>query len=148
MIHLLRVTAFNLPRSTRLSGATLIVLVGVVHLWVFTHSTAPGYVIGLFLAASVGSFLAVAGLLAGFRGVSWKLGAAISGLCFVGYVVSRAIGLPSFSAAVGAWHSPLGTVGLVLEALLLALYVSLLVGWNVDAPGQRDWDTYFSLTRR
>jgi ABC-type phosphate transport system permease subunit len=144
VVHLLKVTAFNLPRATRLLGVLLALLVGMVHLWVATHAPMPVYVSGLLIAAAVGSVLAAVGLVVGFRSGSWRLAVAVSGLCIGGYIVSRTIGFPGFSAAVGAWHYPLGTLALMLEAVLLAVYISLLVGWNVDSPGQRDWDTYFS----
>lgn len=144
MIHLLRVTAFNLPRLTRLVGVVLALLLGVVHLWVLTHTTAPAYLNGLFAAASAGSFLAAVALGLGLRGVGWPLGVTVSGGGFAAYVVSRAVGFPRFAEATGAWHNALGTSALILEVLMGAIYVSLLAGWNVDTPGQRDWDTYFS----
>lgn len=148
VVHLLKVTAFNLPRLTRLSGVVTALLIGVINLWVATHSTAPSYVNGLLIAAAVGSWLAAAGLVAGFRSAGWRLAVTISGLCCVAYIVSRTLGFPGFAAAVGAWHNPVGTLALLLEALLLAVYVSLRLGWNVDVSGQRDWDTYFSGSER
>jgi hypothetical protein len=148
MVHLLKVTAFNLPRSTRLAGVVTALLVGVINLWAAIHSTAPSYVNGLLIAAAVGSLLAAVGLVAGFRRAGWRLAVTVSGLCCVAYLVSRTLGFPGFSAAVGAWHNPVGTLSLLLEVLLLAVYISLRLGWNVDAPGQRDWNTYFSGSER
>jgi hypothetical protein len=148
VIHLLKVIAFNLPRLTRLVGVMTALLVGVVNLWVAAHSSAPSYVNGLLIAAAVGSVLAAAGLVVGFRRAGWGLAVTVSGLCCVAYIVSRTLGLPGFPAAVGAWHDPVGTLSLLLEVLLLAVYVSLRLGYNVDAPGQRDWDTYFSSSQR
>lgn len=149
MIHLLKVTVFNLPRLTRSTGAVTAFLLGLINAWVATHSTAPNYVNGLLAAAAVGSWLAMACFVAGVRSVGvlsvgWGLAATASGLCGIGYIVSRTLGLPGFSAAVGAWHDPLGTLSLVLEVLLLAVCGSLRLGWNVDTAGQRDWTTYFS----
>lgn len=144
MIHLLRVTAFNLPRLTRLAGVVAAVLVGVIHAWVAGSSTAPGYVTGLLVAAAVGSLSAAGALLAGARRAGWGLAVAVSGWCGAAYLISRTVGLPGFSVAVGAWHDPVGTLALVGELVLVAVYVSLRVGTNVDGPGERDWDTYFS----
>lgn len=148
MIHLLKVTAFNMPRLTRLSGVALALLVGLAHLWALTHSEAPGYVRALFVVAVTGALLAALGIVAGLRSLGWHVAVTTSGLGLLAYVLSRAVGLPGFAAAVGAWHNPLGTVTATLELLLLVLYVSLLVGWNVDTVGARDWDTYFSHPRR
>jgi hypothetical protein len=144
VIHLLKVTAFNLPRLTRLVGVVVALLVGVVYWWVAAHSVAPRYVTGLLIVAAVGSLVAATALVVGFRRVGWGLAVTVSGLGGVAYIVSRTLGFPGFSAAVGAWHDPVGTLSLLLEVLLLAVYISLRLGWNVDAPGQRDWDTYFS----
>jgi ABC-type proline/glycine betaine transport system permease subunit len=144
----LKVTAFNLPRLTRLSGVVTALFLGVINVWVATHSTAPSYVNYLLIAAAVGLLLAAVGLVAGFRSAGWRLAVTISSLCCVSYIVSRTLGFPGFPAAVGAWHDAMGTLALLLEVLLLAVYVSLRVGWNVDVPGQRDWDTYFSGPER
>ena len=144
MIQLLKVTAFNLPRTTRLTGASLALLIGVVHLWVYLHTAAPGYLEGLFLTAAAGSVAAAAGILAGSRSMGWWLGVATGVLGFAGYIASRALGFPGFAEAIGAWHNALGTTALALESSLLALYGSLLHGCNVDSPAKRDWDTYFS----
>jgi hypothetical protein len=148
MIHLLKVTALNLPRLTRGAGVMLALVIGLVHVWVATHAAMPSYVSGLLLAAGAAAFLAGLGLLTGFRSAGWRLAVVVSGGCFVAYLVSRTVGMPGFAAAIGAWHTPLGTLALTLEALLAALYLSLRLGWNVDAPGERDWETYFSYPRQ
>ncbi|MGH3434886.1 MAG: hypothetical protein ACRDRN_00295, partial [Sciscionella sp.] len=108
------------------------------------HPGVPGYASALLIAAAAGSFLAAIGLAVGIRAPGWRLAVTVSALCTAAYLVSRTAGLPGFRETVGDWHNPLGTLGLLIEALLAAIYISLRVGWNVDAPEQRDWDTYFS----
>lgn len=144
MLHLLRVTALNLPGLTRAAGIVSVSLLGVINVWAAWQPATPGYVAGLLGVGAVGSFVAALGLVVGRRAAGWLLAVATSLLCLIAYLLSRAIGLPGFGAAVGAWHHPVGTVSLLLEAFVVGLYVSLRVGWNVDARGQRDWDTYFS----
>lgn len=144
MIHLLRVTAFNLPRLTRLCGVLLALLLGVIHVWLVTQSAAPSYLDGLFLAAAAGGFVAAVALLAGIRALGWGSAITVSGLCLVGYLVSRTAGLPGFVSGTGAWHDALGTVSMLIDMAVLALYLSIRIGWNVDVAGARDWDTYFS----
>lgn len=139
MIYLLKVTAFNMPRLVRVAGLSLMLLVGLTYLWVFVHSPAPGYLRGSFLAAFFGSFVAAVGVFWGSRAVGWWPGAAICGLGFGAYIISRTLGLPGFPKAVGAWHDPTGTIALICEGLFLVLYASVAVGMNVAAPEERDW---------
>lgn len=144
MIHLLRVTAFNLPRLTRSSGAVLALLLCAIYAWLFADLHAPVYVKGLFLAASVAAFAAAGSLACGFRKLGWGIASAVAVLGVLGYVVSRTAGLPGFASAVGAWQEPLGTVALLLDVAVVAVYASVLLGVNVDTVGARDWDTYYS----
>lgn len=144
MIHLLRVTAFNLPRLTRLTGVVTALLISAIHAWLFISSSGPVYLTILFLLACAGGLVAAAALFTGFRGFGWRLAILVAGLCLIGYLVSRSAGLPGFATGVGAWHNALGTVSMLIEAVLLAVYASIRAGWNVDVAGARDWNTYFS----
>lgn len=145
MFHLLTVTALNLPRATRGAGVLLALGLAAIHAAVAAQTAAPAYVAGLLLVACAGAAGAGLALLAGLRRVGWSLALAVAGACFVGYLASRAMSWPGFAATT--WHIPLGTLALTLEVALGALYLSLLVGTNVDVVGARDWQTYFSRPR-
>ncbi len=139
MFHLLKVTAVNLPRTTRAAGVVLVLALGLIYGWVATHAAMPGYLAGLLLVACAGAAIAGFALLAGSRRVGWPLASAVAGACFVAYLAGRAV--------TGAWHSPLGTLALFLEAGVIALSASLLLGRSVDEVGARDWETYYSHPR-
>jgi hypothetical protein len=138
LISFYRYVYFNGPRMIQLSGIGLLMLIGLIHLYELPgHYAAARYLGVAFAALFVGVLLSVYGILLGRRW-GWTLGAVISGFAFVGYVVSRAIGLPGFEEAVGSWR-PLGTITLGLEAMYIGLWFSIVTGMNVAAPDRRDW---------
>jgi hypothetical protein len=147
VFHLLRVMALNVPRCTRAAGALLAVALGVIYGWVATHAAVPGYVAGLLLLACAGAAAAGLALAVGLRRFGWPLAAGVAGGCFVAYLASRLVTWPGFAAAAGAWHSPVGTLALLLEVGVGGLYVSLRGGWSIDQVGARDWETYYSRPR-
>ncbi len=69
----------------------------------------------------------------------WMLGAVISGVAFVAYIVSRTWGLPGFGHAIAHWDAPAGTVSLAFGAMFIFLYLSILTRTNVATPETRDW---------
>jgi hypothetical protein len=144
VIHLLRVTAFNLPRLTRFSTIVLALGLCAIEAWEFTHSAAPAYLAALFLVAAVAALVAAGSMAAGLRKAAWTSTVGLAVLSLVGYIVSRTVGLPGFESDLGQWHSELGTLSMFLEVGLVAIYASVALGWNIDVVGARDWDTYFS----
>ena len=114
--------------SERLVGAgiSVIVFVGLIHL-----IDAPGdlqeapYQGMLFLANFFGALLAAIGIYRGNRW-GWSLGVLVAGGAFVGYVVSRTIGLPGLPVEE-EWLEPLGLLSLIVEALFVGLSLTIFV---------------------
>jgi hypothetical protein len=61
------------------------------------------------------------------RQLGWAAGALLGAGPFLGYVVSRTIGMPGDARDVGNWGHWVGTVSLLVEAALVALSVSMLL---------------------
>ncbi len=140
MIYFLKVTAFNLPRATRLAGILLILLVGLIHLYKFPeHFEAAAYVGVLFLTNFAAAIISALGIYFGAKNWGWLLGAYVAGGAFASYLVTRAVGLPGFEEAVGKWGETWGTFSLVVEGLFVALYLSVATGMAVASPDRRDW---------
>ncbi len=55
------------------------------------------------------------------RTFGWLLGMGTTALPFIGYVLTRSVGLPGDSGDVGNWGYTLGTVSLVVEALFVVI---------------------------
>jgi hypothetical protein len=111
----------------KLIAILLIVAVALIHL----DFAAPLlrfvlYIGVLFIANFVGSLVSAVGIYWDWLG-GWVLGVLVAGGSFVGYVVSRLVGLPGFEMAVGAWLNPLGILSLVAEALFVALFVLAVI---------------------
>jgi hypothetical protein len=60
--------------------------------------------------------------------LAWPAAALLAGSAIVGYVWSRAIGLPGIEDHIGHWLDPLGTAAVVFEATLLGLSLPRLRG--------------------
>jgi uncharacterized membrane protein YfcA len=112
--------------SDRLVGAgiSVIVFVGLIHL-----IDAPGdlqeapYQGMLFLANVFGAVTAAIGIYRG-HGWGWSLGVLVAGGAFVGYVVSRTVGLPGLPVEE-EWLEPLGLLSVLVEALFVGLYLTI-----------------------
>jgi hypothetical protein len=104
---------------------SLIALEGLIHLLdapgSFEDATYKGL---LFMAIVIGAAVASVGMYWGYRS-GWSLGALIAASAFVGYVISRTIGLPGLP--VEEWFEPLGILSLLVEGLFVSLYLALLV---------------------
>ncbi|MBV9300602.1 MAG: hypothetical protein JOY53_00675 [Acidobacteriaceae bacterium] len=102
-------------------GILLIALEGLIHLLdapgSFDDATYKGL---LFMAIVLGAAVASIGIYQGRRW-GWSLGALIAGSAFLGYVISRTIGLPGLP--VDEWLEPLGILSLLVESLFLGLYL-------------------------
>lgn len=105
------------------AGISLIAVVGLIHLIeapeYFEEATYLGL---LFLANFAGSLAAAIGVYRG-RGWGWGLGVLVAGGAFVGYVISRTIGLPGMP--VGEWLEPLGVLSLLAEGLFIGLCLAV-----------------------
>lgn len=106
----------------RWAGATLIFLIGGAHLLIVgEHFLAATYLGVLFLANFFGSAVAAFALYWSPNRWGWLLGGLISAGAFVGFIVSRAVGLPGFEEEAGKWLSISGLLCLLMEAGFLTL---------------------------
>jgi hypothetical protein len=114
--------------SGRLVGAgiSLIIVVGLIHLIGAPEDLEEAPYQGLlFLANFFGAILAAIGIYRG-RTWGWGLGALVSVGAFVGYVISRTIGLPGLPVEE-EWLEPLGLLSMVVEALFVGLFLTVFV---------------------
>ena len=114
--------------SERLVGAgiSLIVIVGLIHLINSPGDLEEGSYTGLlYLANFFGALTAAIGIYRG-RSWGWGLGALVSVGAFVGYVISRTIGLPGLPVEE-EWLEPLGLLSLLVEALFVGLCLTVFV---------------------
>ncbi len=131
---------FNQPRLVTFVGISLILMVGFIHAYVLPEHFETAPYLGIsFVVLFVGSLVSAFQILRGSRTLGWALGAAISGIALVAYIISRLFGLPGFEEAQGNWAEPIGTVAMIFEALLIFGYLSIITGMNVAWPEKRDW---------
>jgi hypothetical protein len=141
LISFYRHIYLNLPRITRLAGVALVLVVGLIHLVEAPeHFAAVAYLGTLFAVNFVLALASAVGIWRGSKSWGWLLGAGISAVSILAYLWSRALGLPGFPEGVGAWNTPVGSVSVIVEALFLGLYISVVTGMNVAYPDERHWD--------
>ena len=140
LVSFYRYIYINQPRLTRLAGIGLVLAAGVVHLVeVPSHYGISPY-LGVLLAANFAvTLVAALGIWRGTKGWGWTLGAVISALSLLAYLVSRLFGLPSAPQLAGEWTSALGSLAMIFETMFLAGWFSVLTGLAVAAPDERDW---------
>ncbi len=140
LVSFYRYVYFNQPRLIAATGISLILLVGLIHLLKSPeHFEAAIYVGILFLANFVGSLVAAVGIFRGARGWGWLLGTFICCVALVAYIVSRTLGLPDLGEYLGAWGEPVGSFSVLIEALFIGLYLSIVTGLNIAYPDKREW---------
>ncbi len=106
----------------RWAGATLIFLIGGAHVLIAgEHFLAATYLGILFLANFAGAVGAAFALYWSPNRWGWILGDAVAGGAFVGFIASRAIGLPGFEEEVGRWFSIAGLLCLMMEGAFVSL---------------------------
>jgi hypothetical protein len=107
-------------------GISLIVVIGLIHLIDAPEDLEEGSYLGfLFLANFLGALVASVGI---YRGNwwGWVLGLLVAGGAFAGYVISRTAGLPGLGVEE-EWLEPLGVLSLVVEALFVGVFLTILV---------------------
>ena len=106
----------------RWAGAALIFLIGGAHVLISgEHFLAAPYLGTLFLLNFAGSIAAAFGLYWSPNRWGWLLGDVIAGGAFVGFIASRAVGLPGFEEEVGKWFSIAGLLCLLMEGAFISL---------------------------
>src|SRR5215211_1570176 len=115
------------------AGTSLIAVVGLIHLLEAPEELEEVTYLGLlFLANFGGAVVAAIGIYRNYRW-GWSLVALVAGGAFVGYVVSRTIGLPGMP--VEEWLEPLGVLSLLVEGLFIGLYLTISVRPTKEARG-------------
>ena len=108
--------------SLRIAAVVAIVATGLIHLWTAPDSFGDATYKGvLFVANGVGALVAAVGVYRD-RDWGWRLGALVAGGAFLGYMLSRTVGLPGLPAEPDAWLEPLGVASLVAEAVFLIAF--------------------------
>ena len=111
------------PGKLAWAGASLIAAVGLIHLLEAPEELEEATYLGLlFLANFGGAVVAAIGIYRGHRW-GWGLGALLAGGAFVGYVISRTLGLPGMP--VEEWLEPLGVISMLIEVLFVGLGLAI-----------------------
>jgi hypothetical protein len=109
--------------SLRIVAVVAIVATGLIHLATARDSFGEATYKGLlFVANGFGALVAAIGVYRDRAYWGWLLGALVAGGAFLGYVLSRTVGLPGLPAEPDAWFEPLGVASLVAEAVFLIVF--------------------------
>ena len=108
----------------RIEGAAmvLILVIGLIHLidapGSFSDATYKGI---LFLMVFLGGIVAAVGIYRQSWSYGWILGLIIAVCTFIGYVISRTVGLPQIPPDV--WLEEIGILSLVVEATFVGVFI-------------------------
>ena len=120
------------PRPLMLTGVALILLVGLIHLVDAPDSMSESMMKGLsFYANFVGAIVAAFGIFL-HRTWGWALGILVAAGAFVGYIVSRTVGI--FGLPPDVWMEPIGIASLVVEAFFILVALRALTGRRQGSP--------------
>jgi hypothetical protein len=119
-------------RPWMLAGVVLILLVGLIHFIDAPDSMTESTTKGLFFYANfVGAIVAAVGIFL-YRRWGWALGTVVAAGAFIGYVVSRTVGI--FGLPPDVWMEPLGIASLVVEALFIVVALRAFTGSRQESP--------------
>ncbi|MFN8440396.1 MAG: hypothetical protein U0175_06505 [Caldilineaceae bacterium] len=108
-------------------GILLLVVTSLVHFIdapdSFDEATYKGI---LFLLNGVGALIAAYGIFRGSRSWGWTLGLLVAAGAFIGYAMSRTVGLPQLPAEPDEWFEPLGILSFLAEGLFVAVYIWII----------------------
>jgi hypothetical protein len=111
--------------KTAWGGISLIVLAGLIHLIEAPeHFEEAPYLGFLFFANFVGAIVAAFGIYRGSRSWGWGLGILLAASAFLGYILSRTVGLPRFYEE--EFSEPMGVLSLIVEALFVLVYIAMV----------------------
>lgn len=113
-------------------GIAVVLAMGVIHLVLAPEEFEEARYMGfLFVAHSLAAIVAAIGIYRGGQLWGWGLGLFLAGGAFLGYVLSRTIGLPGME--IEEWLNPLGFLSLALEIGFLLLFMARRMPRRVQA---------------
>ena len=122
----------RVARALMLAGVVLILLVGLIHLIDAPDSMSESTTKGLsFYANFVGAIVAALGIFV-HRTWGWTLGTLVAAGAFIGYIVSRTVGI--FGLPPDVWMESIGIASLVVEALFIVVALRALTGSRQESP--------------
>lgn len=122
----------SLSARRRWFAITAIVASGVIHLVEAPDAFGDARYKGiLFVAQGLGALGAAVGIYRAGQGWGWVLGVLVAGGAFIGYVLSRTVGLPGLPAEPENWLEPMGVASLIAEGLFVWLFV---FAWRRPSP--------------
>ena len=118
----------------------MILLVGLIHLVDASGSMAESTAKGIsFYLNAAGAGVAAVGIYKARMSWGWGLGAFVAAGAFVGYVVSRTVGI--FDLPPDVWMEPIGILSLVVEGLFVVLFAYVALSRKIhpaaEAPAAR-----------
>lgn len=124
---------------TRSVGALLALAVTVAHVadqGGVTLFASPDWLGWAYRLIEVGGVLTALALLSPRSArLGWAAGLVLGAAPFLGYVISRTIGIPGDSVDVGNWGDWGGTFALLVEAALFTFSAAMLLAPNQAASG-------------
>lgn len=107
----------------------------------FAAFTDPDWLGWSYRVIEIAAVVIAAALLAGrATRITWTLALLVGSGPFVGYVLSRTVGIPQDRDDIGNWSDPLGVASLVIEGLLIVLAgiaLSARAGHRASSAGPR-----------
>lgn len=121
-------------RNIKWAGIALILLVGAIHLIDASDSMTESALKGTsFYLNALAAVVAAIGIYKAKMSWGWGLGALVAAGAFVGYVVSRTVGI--FGLPPDVWMEPIGILSLIVEGLFVVLFAYAVLGRRTLAAG-------------
>src|SRR4051794_8445190 len=133
-IHMGMSAAVNdaIARAVAIGGLVAVALIHVLQLP--AAFAAAGYLGGLFIAAVVACLAIAAVLTRTSDDRAWGAAGGLAALILLGYLLSRTVGLPSFTEDIGEWSETLGLASMVAEGLLVFVTGAVLATRHLPLP--------------
>lgn len=114
-------------RNIKWAGIALILLVGVIHLSDASDSMTESVSKGIsFYFNALAAVVAAVGIYKAKMSWGWGLGTLVAAAAFVGYIVSRTVGI--FGIPPDVWLEPIGILSLTAEGLFVMLFAYAALG--------------------
>jgi hypothetical protein len=135
---LLRADDTVTPLPLLVLGAGLLIAIAIIHLQDqggLLGGESPTWLKYGYYLVEIGSLISAL-LVIRAKAIGWVLGLASSVGPFVGYIVSRSVGVPGDPGDVGNWGYLLGTVSLLVEGSFAILAVVCLTRLYQAKPSE------------